>query len=499
MSPFTRREFLKTTAAAGVAAPLANRDAHSQGKHSPNLVFVFSDQMRGMDMGCAGNSQVLTPNMDRLASQGTRLTHCYANSPLCTPCRGMLLTGNYPLTNKVVANDLPMPEDSVSIGHRLQAAGYRTGYVGKWHLDGVPRDRFTPPGPRRQGFEYWAAWNCGHNYNDAFIYRDEPEPIRLQGFEPEVQTDYALEFMDAAADDERPFALFLSWGPPHDPYFMVPERYRALYDPEGIELRPNVPGDADPQDPTRPIGPQDRALGIRGMVAAYYAHITALDEQLGRIMDRLEAAGLAEDTVLVYTSDHGDMLWSQGMVKKQQPFEESVHVPFLIRWPGQIAAATTSSMLLSVADMAPTIEGLLGLQPGPPMQGQDLSAALRGEAAATPESVFLFDMMPSDEAATQGLQEWRGIRTARYTYARFRDGTPWVLYDNESDPYQLNNLAQRAEHDGLRQTCEAMLQDWLDRTGDAFLTGREHIEALGLASLWGDREEALRGVRPDWT
>ena len=500
MSPFTRRDFLKTTAAAGAAAPLAmggKAGAGAQGDRPPNLVFVFSDQMRGMDMNCAGNAQVHTPNMDRLAGQGTRLTHCYANAPVCTPCRGMLLTGNYPLTNKVLGNDLPIPEDAVSIGDRLQNAGYRTGYVGKWHLDGVPRDRFTPPGPRRQGFEYWAAWNCSHNYKNAFVFRDEPEPIALDKFEPEAQTDYTLDFLEA--DDDRPFAMFLSWGPPHDPYFMVPERYMAQYDPDAIELRPNVPEDADPDNPERPINPRDRELGIKGMLAAYYAHITALDEQLGRIMDKLEETGQADNTIVIYTSDHGDMLWSQGMTKKQQPWEESVNIPFLIRWPGHIAAGTVSDMLFSVADMAPTLEGLMGIQQDPPMEGRDLSRALLGGDVETPDSVFLVNLVTSDEAITQGLTEWRGIRTARHTYARYRDGTPWVLYDNEADPYQLHNLAQSPGHAELLEECEAKLQDWLDRTGDAFLSGREHIEALGLASLWGDREEALRGSRPDWT
>jgi len=500
MSPYTRRDFLKTTAAAGVAAPLAmggKASARGEGERRPNLVFVFSDQMRGMDMGCAGNAQVQTPNMDKLASQGTRLTHCYANAPVCTPCRGMLLTGNYPLTNKVLGNDLPIPEESGSIGHRLKAAGYRTGYVGKWHLDGVPRDRFTPPGPRRQGFDHWAVWNCSHNYKDAYIYRDEPDPIPLNKFEPDAQTDITLDFIDDAGDD--PFAIFLSWGPPHDPYWMVPERYKSLYDPEAIELRPNVPDDADPFNPERPISPRDRELGIKGMIAAYYAHITALDEQLGRIMDKLDEAGLAEDTILIYTSDHGDMLWSQGMTKKQQPWEESVNIPFLIRWPGHIAAGAESDMLFSVADMAPTLNAMTSPDGGAPMEGRDLSQALLGEQVETPDSVFLINVVTSDEAVTQGIQEWRGIRTARHTYARFRDGSPWVLYDNEADPYQLNNLAEDQAHEDLLRDCEATLQAWLDKTGDAFLSGREHIEALGLASLWGDRQEVLRGERPDWT
>ncbi len=117
----------------------------------PNILFVFADQMRGMAMGCAGNPQVITPNLDRLAAQGTRFSHAYANIPVCGPCRGSLLTGQYPLTHRVVANDLPLPEDAVTVGELFKAAGYRTGYIGKWHLDGIPREKWTPPGPRLLG------------------------------------------------------------------------------------------------------------------------------------------------------------------------------------------------------------------------------------------------------------------------------------------------------------------------------------------------------------
>ncbi|HEV7214049.1 MAG TPA: sulfatase-like hydrolase/transferase, partial [Chloroflexota bacterium] len=205
----------------------------------PNLLFVFADQMRGMDMGCAGNGEVVTPSMDRLAREGTRFSHAFANCPVCTPSRAILLSGCYPLTTRVIANDLPLPEDIPTIGASFQAAGYRTGYIGKWHLDGVPRDKWTPPGPRRHGFDDWAAFNCSHNYfRPNKYYRDTPEPVMAEGYEPEVQTDLALAFL--AERDSRPFCLFLSWGPPHDPYPMLPARYKALYDPQRLTLRPNV-------------------------------------------------------------------------------------------------------------------------------------------------------------------------------------------------------------------------------------------------------------------
>lgn len=455
----------------------------------PNLLVVFADQMRGMDMGCAGNPDVITPSMDRLAREGMRFTSAYANAPVCTPSRGSLLTGLYPLSHGAIANDLPMREDISSIAKILKMSGYRTGYVGKWHLDGVPRDKFTPPGPRRHGFDFWAAWECSHNYYGACYYRDTPEPIRIEGYEPIGQTDIALVFLRER--DERPFCLFLSWGPPHDPYHLVPQEYRRRYDSARLALRPNV----------RPIvpGPRDisRRMDPRETLANYYAAITALDEQLGRILHALDELDLAEDTIVVFTSDHGDMLWSQGMMKKQQPWEESINIPFLIRWPGRIPAGQKCNALLSIVDITPSLLGLLGIEVPCEPEGSDLSPIMLGSKSEEgPDSVFLMDIVTVDEGHAQGLREWRGVRTARYTYARWVDGEKWLLYDNEADPYQLRNLAREPGYDEISDELEAILRGWLKRARDPFLPGEEHISILGLADLWNARELYMNPGNP---
>lgn len=195
----------------------------------PNLLLVFADQMRGMAMGCAGNADVKTPVMDRLAAEGVRLTNCIASVPVCGPNRACLLTGSYPTTHRVLANDLALPTSTETLGTLAKAHGYRTGYVGKWHLDGVPRGKFTPPGPRRFGFDFWAVYNCTHDYLHPKFYRDTPDLLEPKGYEPEVQTDLGLEFLEAQKGADSPFCLVLSWGPPHDPYDAVPEPYRRLY------------------------------------------------------------------------------------------------------------------------------------------------------------------------------------------------------------------------------------------------------------------------------
>ncbi len=455
---------------------------------NPNLLFVFADQMRGMDLGCAGNAQVQTPHMDRLAAEGMRFTHAYANCPVCTPSRAGLLTGKYPLTCRVIANDLPLPEDERTIGEVCRDAGYRTGYVGKWHLDGVPRSRFTPPGPRRHGFDYWRVFNCHHQYFQGKYFADEPEVQHLDGYEPVGQTDLCLDFL--RQDDDRPFCLFLSFGPPHDPYDQVPEEYRARYDPDKIELRPNF----------KPIPPGPRDISgqrdPRVTLANYYAAITALDEQLGRLLDALQELGLAENTIVVYSSDHGDMLWSQGRMKKQQPWEESALIPFLIRWPGHIPAASTCDSLLSVVDLAPSLLSLMGLPGLPGAEGADFSPAMLGGSGPDPESVFLCDVVTMDEAHRQGLREWRGVRTRRHTYARFADGEGWMLYDNKNDPYQLNNLIAEPSAASTRDHLEHELRSWLDRTRDSCAAWQEQIRRLGLVELWNARERELHPRDP---
>jgi arylsulfatase A-like enzyme len=447
----------------------------------PNLLYIFADQMRGMDMHCAGNSQLHTPNLDRLAEQGMRLSHAYANTPVCTASRAMLLTGLYPAVNRVVANDLPLPAETPTLGEMFYNAGYRTGYIGKWHLDGVPRNKWTPPGPRRHGFEYWAAYNCSHDYFRADkYYRDLPVPIRVDGYEPEVQTNLALDFL--AANDGRPFCLLLSWGPPHDPYPLVPEVFKDQYDPATIYLRPNVSA------PHPDAAPLARDWETRETIANYYAAISALDHQLGRVLDFLDETGLADNTIVVFTSDHGDMLWSQGRMKKQLPWEESIHVPFLIRWPEHIQAGSVCDALFGVIDHLPTLLSLCALEASAQLQGVNMAPRLLDETQITPSSLFLMDMVRMDESHAQNMDEWRGLRTPRYTSARWVDGRPWLLYDNETDPYQLDNLVNDLNYAEVQRQLEVELEAQIAVTGDLCLPGPELLRRLDLVELWNERE-----------
>ncbi|HYH31337.1 MAG TPA: sulfatase, partial [Pseudonocardia sp.] len=323
----------------------------------PNVLLVLADQWRGCDQGWFGNPEVRTPHLDALAAGGVRVRDAYANSPVCGPSRASLLTGLLPHEHHVVANDLPLRPGLPTVADVLAGAGYRTGWIGKWHLDGLPRDKWVSP-DRRRGFGFWAAVNCSHRYLDAHYYRgDDPEPVPFTGYEPDVQTELALEFL---AEGE-PFFLTVSYGPPHDPYPDVPRHYLDRYDPDRLTPRPNC---AD--------GPAERER-----LHQYYAGISAVDDQLGRLVATLRDSGRLDDTVVVVTSDHGDMLGSHGRRAKQVPFEEAVRVPMVVHWPAGLAPRDVDG-LMGLVDLPTTLLGLVGAPPLPGAYGRDLSAALAG-------------------------------------------------------------------------------------------------------------------------
>ena len=416
----------------------------------PSVLVILPDQWRGQDLGVMGNHDVRTPHVDRLAAEGLTFRTTLANTPVCCPARAILLTGQYPHKNGMMANDLRLRESETTLAEILAADGYRTGFIGKWHLDGGKRlPGFVPPGPRRQGFQYWAANQCDHRHFRPTYFRDTPEPIVDERYEPEVWVDRAIEFLHQGGPE--PFFLVVSMGPPHDPYG-APEAYRKLYDPNHLTMRPNWVADVEG--------------GTRAQIAHYYAAVSAVDAQVGRLVKALDDSGRVKDTIVVFTSDHGNMLGSQGERLKRKPWEESIRVPGIIRYPARVAPGGTSEALLSHVDMAPTLLSLCGLRVPGSMQGADLSGVVLGhEGAKGPDSAFfqLFVPYQSDHVP----HAWRGVRTADAMYARFESG-PWVLYDLKADPYETHNLAHDPSHAALRDQMDARLSDWMRRTEDSW-------------------------------
>ena len=440
--------------------------AFAQAAPKPNILLIFADQWRAQATGYAGdpNLQGKTPHLDSLAAEGINFTHAVSCMPVCTPYRASLMTGQYPLTHGLFLNDLQLPDNAVTVAEVLKDDGYDTGFIGKWHLDGHGRSMPIPEA-RHQGFDYWKVLECTHDYNDSKYYEgDDPEPKAWGEYDAFAQTRDAQAFMRDRAAAGRPFALVLAWGPPHNPYQTAPPEYQAMFDADGIVTRPNV---SDPK--------------FKADLAGYYAHIAALDKSLGDLLKTLDDLAIADDTIVVFTSDHGDMLGSHGMERKQKPWDESIRVPFLLRFPrAHGTTARAIPMPLNTPDIMPTLLGLAGVSVPATVEGQSFAPVIRGEAApAEDRAVLIQCVTPFGEwTRERGGQEYRGIRTVRYTYARNLEG-PWLLYDNEKDPYQMDNLIGRPEHAAMQGQLEAELQRLLNERRDAFLPGSAYIERWG--------------------
>lgn len=455
-------------------------------KH-PNLVFVFPDQMRGQAMGFLNEEPVFTPCLNRFATQALTLTGAAANYPVCSPYRGMFMTGKYPHANRVLDN---CTNQSAAFGVELQtgdicwsdilnANGYSLGYIGKWHLDAphapyidcsnnegdVKWNEWCPP-HRRHGFDHWYAYGT-YDQHTRPLYWDTDAP--REGFQyvdqwgPEHEADRAIRYLrneNGQRNPDAPFALVVSMNPPHMPYELVPERYGAPYAHLSVEqlcTRPSIP----------PAGTEWGDY-YRTNIRNYYAMITGVDEQFGRILAAIDAAGLAEDTIVVFTSDHGNCLGIHDAISKNNHYEESMRVPFVIRWPGRIAAGARDPLLLSTPDIYPTLLDLMGFGADVPdaVQGASHADILQGKEGPRPTSQLYLWM-----SARHPSEGRRGVRTERCTLMWSRKGGEErvLLHDNAADPYQMTDIS--AERPALVAALTEEMNGWLRKTGDPWLVG----------------------------
>ena len=377
-----------------------------------------------------------------------------------------MMTGRRPLTHGVFMNDVPLPDSEVTIADVLAREGYDTGYIGKWHLDGRGRSAFTPP-ERRRGFRYWKALECSHEYNRSAYYADTPEKRLWEGYDAIAQTRDAQAYLRARAGSGRPFFLVLAWGTPHSPYGTAPEKYRARYDATTLRLRPNVPA-----------GLADR---VRRDLAGYYAHCSAIDDMVGDLLATLRETGLEEDTIVLFTSDHGDLLGSHGAWNKQQPFEESIRVPLLVHWPrGLGRTGRRLEAPVNSEDFLPTLLGLSGVASPACVEGLNYAPHLLGGADPSGGATLITCVQPFGQwnRPQHGAREYRGVVTARHTYVRDLKGA-WLLFDNREDPFQLENLAGRPEAARVQAELDALLLRRLKSSGDEFRPGPEYLEQRG--------------------
>lgn len=458
-----------------------------------NLLYIFADQWRYHAMGCVGQDQACTPNMDRFAQESLCFEHAYSTFPLCTPHRGSLMTGRYPFSIGLWTNckvgleeKLMLKPQETCVGNVLEAGGYQTAYIGKWHLDAAEQnftahpasgakdwDAYTPPGERRQGFAHWLSYGACDEHLDPHYWADGPEQIRPGKWSAAYETDKALEYLESRQKEEAPFALFLSYNPPHLPYELVPGCYLERFKDLEICWRPNVPEEM-------------RTPRMETIARQYLAAVYGIDQQFGRILTYLKEKGMEEDTLVVLSADHGEMLGSHGRMSKNIWYEESIHIPLLMRQKGRILPGKSDAIFAS-PDHMPTLLELLDLPVPDTCQGVSHRAAALGGQEQGPDHMFLcsYPGMPESVSAfaRQGLAHkahgWRGIKTRTYTYVidngyMPEEGQAEYLYDDLADPWQMEPMqVERDCQDPRVAEARQWLKAYLAMLEDPFLWEKE--------------------------
>ncbi|MCY4021340.1 MAG: sulfatase-like hydrolase/transferase [Chloroflexi bacterium] len=408
----------------------------------PNIIVFFTDQQRWDTTGVHGNPLDLTPNFDRMARQGTDVHYAFTCQPVCGPARSCLQTGLYATETGCYRNDIPLPGDSKTLAHYFGEAGYYTAYIGKWHLADTGAGPVPPE--QRGGYDYWLASNLLEFTSDAYdtvMYDDDGKGHKLPGYRVDAQTDAMIRYIDAHQD--RPFFLFSSFIEPHHQNhrndFPAPPGYAARY--RGRWMPPDL-----------------AALGgnAHGQLAGYCGMVKRLDEALGRLIDALISLDMLDNTVILFTSDHGCHFRTRNAEYKRSPHESSIRVPTAF-YGGPFVGGGRISQLVSLIDLPPTLLDAAGIVVPDHMRGRSILPLVRGDDVEWPDEVFL-QMSES--------QLGRAIRSKRWKYAvSAPEKSGWddagsdsyvesELYDLFADPEELRNLAGYESHrdlcDGLR-------------------------------------------------
>ncbi len=455
----TRRGFLGATAAAALmglpARPARGVDA-TVSRRQPNVLFINTDQQRKDTLHCYGNRQVETPHLDALAARGTLFTSCYVTQPVCSPCRSSMVTGLFPNATTVVENNCPLPATLLAWPRELRAAGYRTAYIGKWHLGVDPVPDY---------FDVWRGFHTGwkHFIKEEPFYAEPgqmdsafrkaiaeapptvPEGKSLVGkYRPDVETDYAIEFIRASRD--RPFACWLSFYPPHTPK-EAPKENIALYEDT--------------------IQPHEQAV--------YHAMVNRLDWNLGRLIAALDDLGLRDNTLIVFTSDHGEnfpLQWNQHL--KRLCYDQSANVPLIVSGPGTLSEGRRIDDVVSIADLCPTILDMCGLAVPSGLHGRTLRGLLEGTGADWPGEAYIQNKPYTENTGAAGEGETSGKDPdMRERCMVTRD---WKLIQNTTRPPELyrrdsaqpdtENLFGQAHTRATALELMERIGAWATKTGD---------------------------------
>ena len=475
VTPFVLVTALLTASCGAPTEPQATSPVPAPPRR-PNIVFVLVDDMRWDDLGAAGHPFIETPHMNRLASDGARFTNAFATTPLCSPSRASFLTGQYPHKNGIVDNTARQSHNLPVYPLELQKAGYRTGFFGKWHMgnDDSPRP----------GFDHWVAMPGQGEAIDPSLNVDGKR-VQEKGYTTDLLTDYVERFIDRPGDG--PFLVYLAHKAIHPNVvqnddgsltplpgqpggFVAADRHRGRYAGRPMPRRANafVPPLDKPALLQRIAGlpPLGKATAttdeeIRGRLEM----LLGVDDSLGRIVATLARKGLLDDTMVVFTSDHGYFYGEHGLNEERRlAYEETIRIPLVVRFPRLVKAGTTPSEMALSIDLAPTLLEVAGLAPGAGVQGRSLVPVLAQQAPGWRTS-FLIEYFSDTVFPRIRTMGYSAVRTARHKYIQFRELKEMdELYDLEADPYELTNLVGKPESREVLQQMRTELQRLLDET-----------------------------------
>lgn len=472
----SRRDALKALGGLALAATLGQTGAFAQeppkAAERPNILFIMTDDHAAHSLGCYGSPYYKTPNLDRIAQGGVRFANAFVTNALCSPSRAVLLTGKYSHLNGIRENNLTNPAVPGGLGFDgrqqtfpklLQAAGYKTALLGKWHLKTDPT-----------GFDYWnIIIDQGEYIDPPMIEMGETKPHK--GYVVDIVTDMTIKTIDQFRAADQPFCVMCHHKAPHRSW-VSDKKYAELYKDtvfphpptfdDDYQRRASAAGHADMRLADIPdwkelipkgLSPAERKeWNFQNYMREYGRVIASLDDNIGRLLDHLDKTGLAQNTVVVYTSDNGMFLGDHGWFDKRFMYEESLRVPLMIRYPKETRPGRVEERMALNLDLAETFLDYAGAPVPADMQGRSLRPLLAGKAPADWRKSVYYHYYEYPEA--HRAREHYGVRTERYKLIHFYTIGEWELFDLEKDPRELNNVYADPAYAAVRKELKAELK-----------------------------------------
>ena len=460
-------------ALAAALAACAVPDSDAPARPRPNILFIMTDDHAAHALSCYGSRINQTPNLDRIAAEGMRFANCFVTNSLCGPSRATILTGKYSHRHGFRRNGDPFDGDQPHVVKYLRAAGYQTAIVGKWHLKTEPT-----------GFDYSKVLPGQGRYHDPdFLEMGVRE--KHQGYVSDLITDAALEWLDRR-DGDKPFLLLYHHKAPHRRWFPGPD-HESLYDgdprPEPATLFDDYRGRGTPARAAEmtvathldehdlkvspPAGLEGDDLvrwKYQRYMEDYLRCVASVDDNVGRVLDYLDHAGLSDDTIVIYTSDQGFFLGDHGWYDKRFMYEEALRTPLLVRYPGVTEPGSVQDAMALNLDFAQTLLDIAGEPQPDDMQGRSLVPLLRGDAPADWRRSMYYHYY--EYPAVHMVHKHRGVRTERYKLIHFYEIDEWELFDLAQDPHELRSVWDDPTYAGVRGELEAELNRLREELGD---------------------------------